>query len=58
LPNNQVSKVFEAIPLNKYAANYYGFSDFSMTLNELHDYEHPYLPATGNFKFDLYFTLV
>jgi hypothetical protein len=48
LPNKQVSKVFEPIPASKHAENYYGFSDFAMALNEIHDYEHPYLPVTDS----------
>jgi len=48
LPNNKVSTIYEAIPPSEHAVNYYGFSDFAMTLNEIHDYEHPYLPFTDS----------
>jgi hypothetical protein len=48
LPNNKGSTIFEAIPLSKHASSYYGFSDFAMALNELRDYEIPYLPATDS----------
>jgi len=48
LPNNRSSKMFEPIPSSKDAVNYYGFSDFAMALNEIHDYEHPYLPVTDS----------
>jgi len=48
LPNNQSSKMFEPIPPSKCAVNFYGFSDFAVALNEIHDYEHPYLPVTDS----------
>lgn len=48
LPNKQVSKIFEPIPLSKHAVNYYGFSDFAMALNELRECEHSYLPVTDS----------
>jgi len=48
LPNNKVSTIYEAIPPSEHASSYYGFSDFAVTLNEIHDYENPYLPFTDS----------